>query len=67
MITRFLWKDFIKEELWVEGRITCSTVAFLIYISIFTVVIDIAFSPFELIIYFTTKKLNKSIRRVINK
>nr|DAI24485.1 MAG TPA: hypothetical protein [Caudoviricetes sp.] len=67
MITRFLWKDFIKEELLVEGRITCFTVAFLIYISIFTVVIDIVFSPFELIIYFTTKKLNKSIKERDNK
>ncbi len=67
MITHFLWKDFIKEELWVEGRITCFTVAFLIYISIFTVVIDIVFSPFELIIYFTTKKLNKSIKERDNK
>lgn len=67
MITRFLWKDLIKVDLWVEGRITCSTVAFLIYISIFTVVIDIVFSPFELIIYFTTKKLNKSIKERDNK
>lgn len=67
MITRFLWKDFIKVELWVEGRITCFTVAFLICISIFTVVIDIVFSPFELIVYFTTKKLNKSIKERDNK
>lgn len=67
MITHFLWKDFIKVELWGEGRITCFTVAFLISISIFTVVIDIVFSPFELIVYFTTKKLNKSIKERDNK
>lgn len=67
MITHFLWKDLIKVDLGVKGRITCSTVAFLIYISIFTVVIDIVFSPFELIIYFTTKKLNKSIKESDNK
>lgn len=67
MITHYLWKDFIKVDLWVEGRITCFTVAFLIYISIFTVVIDIVFGPFELIIYFITKKLNKSIKESDNK
>lgn len=67
MITHYLWKDFIKAELRKEGRITCFTVAFLIYISIFTVVIDIVFSPFELIIYFITKKLNKSIKESDNK
>lgn len=67
MITHFLWKDFIKADLWEEGRITYFTVAILIYISIFTVVIDIVFSPFELIIYFITKKLNKSIKESDNK
>lgn len=63
MITHYLWKDFIEEELWEKGRITCFTVAFLIFVSIFTVVIDIVFSPFELIIYFITKKLNKKYKR----
>ena len=59
MITHYLWKAFIEDELWEKGRITYSTVAFLIFISIFTVVIDIVLSLFELIIYLITKKLNK--------
>lgn len=64
MITHSFWKDFIQEEFWEKGRITCSTVAFLIFISVFTVLIDIVFSPFELIIYFIAKKLNKKYKGV---
>lgn len=62
MITHSLWKDFIEEDFLEKGSIIYSTVAFLILISIFTVVIDTVFSPFELIIYFITKKLNKKYK-----
>lgn len=62
MITHSLWKSLIKYDLEDQGRITYLTVAFLIFISIFTVVIDTVLSPFELIIYFITKKLNKKYK-----
>ncbi len=63
MITHSFWKDFIEDELCEKGRITHLTVAFLIFISVFTVVIDAVLSLFELIIYFITKKLNKKYKR----
>lgn len=67
MITYSLWKSFIKYDLEDEGRITYLTIGFLIFLSVFTVVLEILISPFELITFLITKKLNKKYKESNNK
>lgn len=62
MITYSLWKSFIKYDLEDEGRITYLTIGFLLFLSAFTVVVDIVLSPFELITFLITKKMNKKYK-----